>query len=151
MDYISKCITRGWPNGYVFTKAVSESLIKDEGENLPVCIVRPSLVISAHKEPLESWIENTFPTRSLMHIYRGDWHAFRVNDKASVDMVPVDLAASAVLAASWATANKSKILAEELEKHANFMDEKIFEIDDLPLDVPVFNVVSSTQKVYRWS
>ena len=32
-----------WPNAYLFTKAVTEDLIQDEGVNLPIAILRPSV------------------------------------------------------------------------------------------------------------
>ena len=37
------------PNTYTFTKAIAEQLVHDEGEGLPVCIVRPSIVVSSWK------------------------------------------------------------------------------------------------------
>lgn len=35
--------SKEWPNIYVFTKAVAESVIKEEGKGLPVAVVRPSI------------------------------------------------------------------------------------------------------------
>lgn len=32
-----------WPNSYVFTKAVAENLLRDEGRGLPIGMIRPSI------------------------------------------------------------------------------------------------------------
>jgi fatty acyl-CoA reductase len=47
----------GWPNTYVFTKALGEMLIGHLKENLSVVIVRPTIVTSTYREPFPSWIE----------------------------------------------------------------------------------------------
>lgn len=40
------------PNMYTFTKALAESLVNQERGNLPVAIVRPSIVTAAWQEPM---------------------------------------------------------------------------------------------------
>jgi fatty acyl-CoA reductase len=46
------------PNTYTFTKRMAEILVHDEylNSNLPICIVRPSIVGSTLKEPVEGWV-----------------------------------------------------------------------------------------------
>ena len=39
-------------------QAIAESLVLSEGVGLPVCIVRPSIVVSAWREPLPGWVDN---------------------------------------------------------------------------------------------
>ena len=39
------------PNTYTLTKAIAEKLIADEHGHVPVCIVRPSVVIASQEEP----------------------------------------------------------------------------------------------------
>ena len=46
------------PNTYTFTKAIAEELIMTECADLPVCIVRPSIVVSTWKEPMKGWVDN---------------------------------------------------------------------------------------------
>jgi len=54
---IGKC-----PNVYAFTKALGEKLLQnlnDEyDQQLPVVIVRPSIVVAAMKDPLPGWSDN---------------------------------------------------------------------------------------------
>jgi fatty acyl-CoA reductase len=47
----------GWPNTYVYTKAMGEMLLGRFRENLPLVIIRPTMVSSTYKEPFSGWIE----------------------------------------------------------------------------------------------
>ncbi|OEL27142.1 putative fatty acyl-CoA reductase 7 [Dichanthelium oligosanthes] len=47
----------GWPNVYAFTKAMGEMLLGTMRGDLPVVIVRPSIVISTFQDPFPGWIE----------------------------------------------------------------------------------------------
>ena len=47
----------GWPNTYVFTKAMGEMLVGKFKGDLPLVIVRPTIVTSTFKEPFPGWIE----------------------------------------------------------------------------------------------
>lgn len=42
----------GRPNTYTFTKALAENLLKDEASDLPVAIIRPSIIGSTVSEPM---------------------------------------------------------------------------------------------------
>ncbi|XP_050358319.1 fatty acyl-CoA reductase wat-like [Nymphalis io] len=46
-----------WPNSYAITKAVAEELVRVMGEGLPICIVRPAIVVSAYREPKLGWVD----------------------------------------------------------------------------------------------
>ena len=46
------------PNTYVFTKGLAEQLILDKGQNLPLAVVRPSIVVAAWKYPVKGWVDN---------------------------------------------------------------------------------------------
>ncbi|XP_049268844.1 putative fatty acyl-CoA reductase CG5065 [Rhipicephalus sanguineus] len=48
----------GHPNTYTLTKSVAESLILEERGEMPVAIVRPSIVTASIKEPLPGWVDN---------------------------------------------------------------------------------------------
>lgn len=47
----------GWPNTYVFTKAMGEMIIDDLKDDLHLIIIRPTIVTSTYKEPFPGWIE----------------------------------------------------------------------------------------------
>ncbi|KAM0931006.1 hypothetical protein ACQ4PT_000589 [Festuca glaucescens] len=47
----------GWPNVYTFTKAMGEMLLEQKREDLPVVIIRPTMVTSTYQDPFPGWIE----------------------------------------------------------------------------------------------
>ncbi|CAD5324855.1 unnamed protein product [Arabidopsis thaliana] len=47
----------GWPNTYVFTKSMGEMLLGNHKENIPLVIIRPTMITSTLFEPFPGWIE----------------------------------------------------------------------------------------------
>ncbi|KAF8102069.1 hypothetical protein N665_0201s0358 [Sinapis alba] len=47
----------GWENTYTFTKAMGESVIHNQRGDLPVVIIRPSIIESSYKEPFPGWLQ----------------------------------------------------------------------------------------------
>ena len=47
----------GWPNTYVFTKAMGEMLLLHFKDNVPLIIIRPTMVISTYNDPFPGYIE----------------------------------------------------------------------------------------------
>lgn len=47
----------GWPNTYVFTKAMGEMIVGTTKGNMNVVIVRPTIITSTYREPFPGWIE----------------------------------------------------------------------------------------------
>ena len=46
------------PNTYTYTKALAEQLLERECGEIPLAIVRPSIVTAAEQEPLPGWVDN---------------------------------------------------------------------------------------------
>lgn len=59
--YVYVCIYRakiyGWPNTYVFTKAMGEMVVGESKGDMAVVILRPTIVTSTYKEPFPGWTE----------------------------------------------------------------------------------------------
>ena len=53
----SRARNYGWQNTYSFTKAMGEMVVEDTKGELPVIIIRPSIIESTLKEPIPGWIE----------------------------------------------------------------------------------------------
>lgn len=47
----------GWENTYTFTKAMGETLIQTMREDVPIVIIRPSIIESSYKEPFPGWLQ----------------------------------------------------------------------------------------------
>lgn len=79
--------------------------MKRERGQLPVCIVRPSIIINAQSEPVPGWIEGTNgPAGLTILAYCGILRCSNWNYWCNVDQVPVDKVANAIVAAGWKTA-----------------------------------------------
>jgi len=90
------------PNTYTFTKAIAEQLVHDEGEGLPVCIVRPSIVVSSWKEPVPGWVDNlNGPTGLFLIAGIGVMRTAVVIEEMLVDGVPVDTCANLTIVAGY--------------------------------------------------
>jgi alcohol-forming fatty acyl-CoA reductase len=47
----------GWQDTYVFTKAMGEMMIDKLREDIPVVVIRPSVIESTLNEPFPGWME----------------------------------------------------------------------------------------------
>uniref|UniRef100_A0A7N0UA36 Fatty acyl-CoA reductase n=1 Tax=Kalanchoe fedtschenkoi TaxID=63787 RepID=A0A7N0UA36_KALFE len=55
----------GWPNTYVFTKAMGEMLVGSLKGDMPLVILRPTIITSTYKEPFPGWVEGLRTIDSL--------------------------------------------------------------------------------------
>ncbi|HEY6097869.1 MAG TPA: AMP-binding protein, partial [Anaeromyxobacter sp.] len=95
----------GWPNTYTYTKSLGEQAIaatlrRAEGERIDWSIVRPSIVESALRYPFPGWNEGFTTSAPLTFLALKGHRGFPAAEKAILDVVPVDLVASAMLAAT---------------------------------------------------
>lgn len=47
----------GWQDTYVFTKAMGEMMIDNLRGDMPVVVIRPSVIESTYREPFPGWME----------------------------------------------------------------------------------------------
>ncbi|CAN1263469.1 Alcohol-forming fatty acyl-CoA reductase [Linum perenne] len=47
----------GWPNTYTFTKAMGEMIVLNSKGDIPLVIMRPTMITSTLKHPFPGWIE----------------------------------------------------------------------------------------------
>lgn len=96
-----------WPNTYVFTKALGENMVLKYGGDLPVCIVRPSIVIATYKEPISAWINNMYgPTGVVMGSGIGLLHTLHCKKENIADIIPADYVISNIISSAWDVANR---------------------------------------------
>ncbi|NXY47086.1 FACR1 reductase, partial [Ceuthmochares aereus] len=90
------------PNTYIFTKALAEYVVLQEGAKLNTVIMRPSIVGASWKEPFPGWIDSIHgPSGFLIAAGKGILRTMRASNNALADLVPVDVAINATLAAAW--------------------------------------------------
>jgi len=81
----------GWPNIYTFTKSLGESLLSIRGSNLPIAIVRPSIVESSLSQPFRGWNEGVNTTAPLSYLLGTYFRQLPSNKRKRLDVIPVDL------------------------------------------------------------
>ncbi|KAK7405786.1 hypothetical protein VNO78_07395 [Psophocarpus tetragonolobus] len=105
----------GWPNTYVFTKAMGEILLMKTKDTLPLIIIRPTMVTSTHSEPFPGWIEGIRTIDFVVVNYgNGTLSNFVGNQDTILDVIPVDMVVNFMIVASMAL---SKGLSQKLVYH----------------------------------
>jgi len=93
----------GWPDAYAFTKALGEQALTDVKGDVPVSIVRPSIIESAWAEPRPGWIRGFRMAEPVIISYaRGLLKEFPGVPEGTVDVIPVDIVVAAMIAVAAA-------------------------------------------------
>ncbi|KAJ6696905.1 hypothetical protein OIU85_003281 [Salix viminalis] len=114
-DYGSKrARMHGWPNTYVFTKAMGEMLLVHHSrDTVPLVILRPTMVTSTYQEPFPGWIEGVRTIDGVAVGYaKGKLKEFPFNPKLTVDVIPADMVINALIMAMVEYANRSTTPSE---------------------------------------
>lgn len=99
----------GWTNTYTFTKSLGEQVIADAALNqgLRASIVRPSIVESALHFPFPGWNEGLTTTAPLILLARSGLPQFPMAEDLLLDVIPCDMVATMIIAATAATLDKA--------------------------------------------
>jgi long-chain acyl-CoA synthetase len=81
----------GWPNTYTFTKSLGESLLARRGRELPIAIVRPSIVESSERSPFCGWNEGINTSGPLSYLLGTNFRQLPSNERKCLDVIPVDM------------------------------------------------------------
>uniref|UniRef100_A0ACD6AKV8 Uncharacterized protein n=1 Tax=Avena sativa TaxID=4498 RepID=A0ACD6AKV8_AVESA len=90
----------GWPNVYTFTKAIGEILLGQQRGNLPVVIIRPTMVTSTYQDPFAGWIEGAKTIDALIVAYDDQAFPCFIGDRNNIiDVIPADIVINAAMVA----------------------------------------------------
>ena len=81
----------GWPNTYTFTKSLGESMLVQHGQELPIAIVRPSIVESSERTPFTGWNEGINTSGPLSYLLGTNFRQLPSNERKCLDVIPVDM------------------------------------------------------------
>ncbi len=81
----------GWPNTYTFTKSLGESILALHGRDLPIAIVRPSIVESSERSPFSGWNEGINTSGPLSYLLGTNFRQLPTNARKCLDVIPVDM------------------------------------------------------------
>ncbi|KAG8380978.1 hypothetical protein BUALT_Bualt06G0072700 [Buddleja alternifolia] len=77
----------GWDNTYQLTKAMGEMVINEIRGDIPLLIIRPSVIESSYKEPFPGWIQGNRVTDPLIISYgKGQLPPFLGDPEVNLDI-----------------------------------------------------------------
>jgi HAD superfamily hydrolase (TIGR01490 family) len=109
----SRAASVGWPDAYAFTKALGEQALFESKGNVPVSIVRPSIIESAWAEPRPGWIRGFRMAEPVIISYaRGLLREFPGVPEGTIDVIPVDMVVAAIIAVAAAGPDKAPFITQ---------------------------------------
>ncbi|CAO1398848.1 unnamed protein product [Diamesa tonsa] len=125
MAAMQKQILDYHPNTYTYTKRLAEIMVRDEYANIPICIVRPSIVTPSYKEPFPGWVDSlNGPVGIMLAAAKGVLRSMLMDTSAKMEAVPVDSAINCMI-----------LVAKEVSTQ-----------EKRPEKVPVYNITVSESK-----
>lgn len=89
-------------NTYTLTKSLAESVIFDYSNKVPICIVRPSIIIGAIAEPYPGWVVGIMGITSFIYEVEYENICSAIADEnCCLDIIPVDIVVNTLIAGSW--------------------------------------------------
>ncbi|KAG5676115.1 hypothetical protein PVAND_005969 [Polypedilum vanderplanki] len=131
MHEMGKSMMSPHPNTYTFTKRLAEILVRDEYDQgkLNVCVVRPSIVTPAWKEPLPGWVDSlNGPIGIMVAGGKGVLRSMICEANYTAEVIPVDQAINGIISIAY-------IMGTMKER---------------PSKIPVYNITCSEKKRVTW-
>ncbi len=147
----ARAMSLGWPDAYAYTKALGErALLQNRGE-VPVSIVRPSIIESSVHEPFPGWIRGFRMAEPVIISYaRGLLKEFPGVPEGTIDVIPVDLVVAAIIDAAAGPVPEGPAITQVASGSVNplryrhlvdmvrtfFTDHPIYDAEGQPIIVP---------------
>ncbi|HJU29500.1 MAG TPA: AMP-binding protein, partial [Candidatus Binataceae bacterium] len=87
----------GWPNTYSYTKSLGEQLVLG-ARDVTATIARPSVIESALADPVPGWNQGVNTSAPLTYLSGRGYRFYPAKPELVLDVIPVDLAAHAMIA-----------------------------------------------------
>lgn len=95
----------GHANTYTFTKCIAEILIEKRRGNLPVTVVRPSIVSACRRYPFPGWIDSRAAYAGFVAMLgAGHLKVVRVDPHSHLDVIPCDDVADRIISCGFDSA-----------------------------------------------
>ncbi len=150
----SRAASVGWPDAYAFTKALGEQALVETCGDVPVSIVRPSIIESAWAEPRPGWIRGFRMAEPVIISYaRGLLKEFPGVPEGTIDVIPVDLVVAAIIAVAAAGPERAPRITQVASgginplKYRTLVDNvrdfftlhPLYDSEGQPIEVPDWN------------
>jgi long-chain acyl-CoA synthetase len=91
-----RALSWGWPNTYSYSKSLGEQLVL-AAQDVTATVVRPSVIESALKDPLAGWNQGVNTSAPLTYLSGRGYRFYPARARLVLDVIPVDLAAHAII------------------------------------------------------
>src|SRR5215207_6292225 len=147
----ARAASLGWPDAYAYTKALGERALLQGRGDVPVTIVRPSIIESSLAEPRPGWIRGFRMAEPVIISYaRGLLKEFPGVPEGTVDVIPVDLVVAAIIDAAAGDRPEEPAITQVASGSVNplryrhlvdivgqyFTDHPIYDLEGQPIIVP---------------
>ncbi|HEX3409555.1 MAG TPA: AMP-binding protein, partial [Candidatus Binataceae bacterium] len=92
-----RALSWGWPNTYSYTKSLGEQLVLAARSSINATVVRPSVIESALHDPLPGWNQGVNTSAPLTYLAGRGYRFYPAKGELVLDVIPVDLAAHAMV------------------------------------------------------
>lgn len=162
LEELSPILLGKRPNTYTYTKAVAESLLLERSKkllpNVPIAMVRPSIVAGIWRQPICGWVDNfNGPTGVILSMMTGAIQAMVACPNYCADIVPVDIVANLIICTAWQVHGKQFRDTPHLEagsRRGSNDNQPEMVSPGNPLrseQISIFNCVSGTLNPVAWS
>jgi fatty acyl-CoA reductase len=92
----------GHPNTYTFTKCLAETLLSQRRGDVPLTLLRPSVVSACRRRPFAGWIDSHAAYAAFISLLgAGYLKVARISPTAVLDVVPCDDVADRIISCSF--------------------------------------------------
>ncbi len=106
----ARAASLGWPDAYAYSKALGEMALTSSKLSIKVSIVRPSIIESSLNQPYPGWIRGFRMAEPIIISFaKGLLKEFPGVPEGVIDVIPVDLVVSAILAVAAKGPDESEI------------------------------------------
>ncbi|KAF5281645.1 hypothetical protein FQR65_LT14619 [Abscondita terminalis] len=105
-----------YPNNYAYSKYLAEDILRRNAQDIPLTIVRPSIVSQVWKEPLEGWTDSFLYLPKGMACYSvGLVHTVTTLPDNCFDLIPADYVVNTIIAAAWSVGTSWNVAGKTTE------------------------------------
>ncbi|XP_068629369.1 putative fatty acyl-CoA reductase CG5065 isoform X2 [Battus philenor] len=128
VNLLTPSILQKHANSYTYSKRLAEAVVKEHYPELPVSVVRPSIVTPSYSEPVEGWVDNlNGPVGLMVGAGKGVIRSMHCIGYYHAEVIPVDMAINAIIVIPY----------------------YIISQPESP-DIPVFNLTSGDDRDTTW-
>lgn len=97
-------------NSYTFSKALAEDLINSRSDKLPICIVRPSIILTTYREPISGYTSNLYGISGIIcGVGIGILRVTNIGPETLSDVIPADYVTNFIMLSAWKQAKQPNI------------------------------------------